>query len=103
MAPGTAVVEPSLDAALPALAARHRLVVTVEDGGRVGGVGAAVAMTLRDAGVPTPVKVFGLPQQFLAHASRAEVLSEVGLVPQELARQIVEAVAKLDQALEPAD
>ena len=40
-----------VDEALVPLAARHRLVVTVEDNGRVGGVGSAVAQALRDAGV----------------------------------------------------
>ena len=46
----------------PTLAARHRLVVTVEDNGRVGGVGAAVAQALRDAEVDTPVRTLGVPQ-----------------------------------------
>jgi 1-deoxy-D-xylulose-5-phosphate synthase len=41
-----------------------------------------------------PVKTFGLPQEFLSHGTRAEVLEEVGLTPQHLARQITEAVAR---------
>jgi 1-deoxy-D-xylulose-5-phosphate synthase len=101
---GVTVVDPRwvkpLDPALPALAARHRLVVSVEDNGRVGGVGAAVAAVLRDAGVPTPVRVFGLPQQFIEHASRAQVLTDVGLDAQSLAREVVGAVARIDHALE---
>ena len=47
----------------------------------------------------TPARTFGLPQRFLAHGSRDEVLDEVGLVPQHLARQITEAVAQLDPVL----
>jgi 1-deoxy-D-xylulose-5-phosphate synthase len=101
---GVTVVDPRwvkpVDPALPALAARHRLVVTVEDNGRVGGVGTAIAGALRDAGVPTPVRVFGLPQQFLEHASRAQVLTDVGLDAQALAREVVSAVARIDHALE---
>jgi 1-deoxy-D-xylulose-5-phosphate synthase len=101
---GVTVVDPRwvkpLDAALPALAARHRLVVTIEDNGRVGGVGEAVAAALRDAGVPTPVKVFALPQEFLMHASRAEVLTDAGLSAQSLAHDVVAAVARLDHLLE---
>jgi 1-deoxy-D-xylulose-5-phosphate synthase len=101
---GVTVVDPRwvkpVDAALPALAARHRLVVTIEDNGRVGGVGEAVAAALRDAGVPTPVRVFALPQEFLPHASRAEVLTEAGLSAQSLAHEVVAAVARLDHLLE---
>ena len=101
---GVTVVDPRwvklLDQSLPALAARHRLVVTLEDNGRVGGVGEAVAAVLRDAGAPTPVKVFALPQAFLMHASRAEVLADVGLSGQSLAHEVVAAVARLDHLLE---
>jgi 1-deoxy-D-xylulose-5-phosphate synthase len=101
---GVTVVDPRwvkpVDATLPALAARHRLVVTIEDNGRVGGVGAAVAAALRDVGVPTPVRVFALPQQFLNHASRAELLTEAGLSGQALAHDVVAAVARLDHLLE---
>ena len=91
-----------LDPALADLARRARLVVTVEDNGLAGGFGDAVARLLRDAGVAVPVKTFGIPQRFLAHGTRDEVLDEIGLAPQHLARQITEAVARLDQEQEPA-
>jgi 1-deoxy-D-xylulose-5-phosphate synthase len=101
---GVTVVDPRwvkpLDQALPTLAARHRLVVTIEDNGRVGGVGESVAAALRDASVPTPVRIFALPQRFLMHASRGEVLTEVGLSAQSLAHDVVSAVARLDHLLE---
>ncbi|HEY3478559.1 MAG TPA: 1-deoxy-D-xylulose-5-phosphate synthase, partial [Streptomyces sp.] len=61
----TTVVDPRwvkpVDEALPGLAAKHRLVVTVEDNGRVGGVGSAVAQALRDAEVDVPLRDFGIP------------------------------------------
>jgi 1-deoxy-D-xylulose-5-phosphate synthase len=95
---GVTVVDPRwtkpVDEALLGAARRHRLVVTVEDNGRVGGFGDAVARLLRDHDVDVPVKTFGLPQEFLAHGTRDEVLDEVGLTPQHLARQITEAVAR---------
>jgi len=95
---GVTVVDPRwvkpLDEALVAAAARHRLVATVEDNGRVGGFGDAVARLLRDHDVATPVKTFGLPQQFLPHAERAEILADQGLTPQHLAIQITAAVAR---------
>ncbi|MFE2105765.1 1-deoxy-D-xylulose-5-phosphate synthase [Kitasatospora sp. NPDC059463] len=76
-----------VDPALPALAAGHRLVVTVEDNGRVGGVGTAVAQALRDADVDVPVRVLGLPQEFLGHAARGEILEETGLTGTGVAAQ----------------
>jgi 1-deoxy-D-xylulose-5-phosphate synthase len=88
-----------VDSALAAAAATHRLVVTVEDNGRAGGFGDAVCRVFRDAGVKTPVTTFGLPQEFQAHAKREEIMEEAGLVPQHLARQITEAVARLTPEL----
>jgi 1-deoxy-D-xylulose-5-phosphate synthase len=101
---GVTVVDPRwvkpLPGAIVHLAREHRCVVTVEDGVRVGGVGAAVAQQLRDARVPTPLRDFGVPAQFLDHAKRAEVLADIGLTAQGIARDIVETVAELQRALE---
>lgn len=97
---GVSVVDPRwvkpLDPVLVELARDHRLVVTVEDNGRVGGVGSVVAQFLRDAGVDVPVRDFGIPQRFLDHAKRAAILTEVGLTGQDLAREIAGLVAALD-------
>jgi len=90
-----------VDPALAGAAAQARLVATVEDNGVAGGFGDAVCRLLRDADVRTPVRTFGIPQRFLDHGSRNEVLDAVGLAPQHLARQITEAVARLDPELAP--
>ncbi|MEU6083922.1 1-deoxy-D-xylulose-5-phosphate synthase [Streptomyces sp. NPDC047108] len=96
----TTVVDPRwvkpVDEQLPALAERHRVVVTVEDNGRAGGVGSAVAQALRDAGVDVPLRDFGIPPRFLDHASRKEVLAEIGLTAPDIARQVTGLVAELD-------
>jgi 1-deoxy-D-xylulose-5-phosphate synthase len=101
---GVTVIDPRwvkpLDEALADAAEGHRLVVTVEDNGRAGGFGDAVCRLLRDAGVSTPVRTFGLPQEFLEHGKREEILADAGLVPQHLAREITEAVARLTRELE---
>ncbi|MFJ8471684.1 1-deoxy-D-xylulose-5-phosphate synthase [Kitasatospora sp. NPDC094011] len=76
-----------VDPALAELAAAHRLVVTVEDNGRTGGVGSAVAQALRDADVDVPVRVLGLAQEFLGHAARGEILEEAGLTGTGVAAQ----------------
>jgi 1-deoxy-D-xylulose-5-phosphate synthase len=94
---GVTVVDPRwvkpLDTALLAAARQYGLVITVEDNGRVGGFGDAVARLLRDNDIDTPVRCFGLEQQFLEHGERAQVLDKQGLTPQHLARKITEIVA----------
>ena len=89
-----------VDAALVGLARAHRLVVSVEDNSRVGGVGSRLAQHLRDAGVPTPVVDLGIPPQFLDHGSRGQILAELGLTAQDVARRVVEELARLEPDLE---
>lgn len=74
------------------LAREHRLVVTIEDGIRVGGIGTRIRQELRAAGVDTALTELGLPDEFLEHGSRAEILEEAGLTPQQIARDVVEQV-----------
>jgi 1-deoxy-D-xylulose-5-phosphate synthase len=61
------------------LAAEHRLVATVEDSGRHGGFGWAMAAALRDAGLDVPLVDLAVPQRFIEPGTREEVLSAVGL------------------------
>ena len=96
----TTVVDPRwvkpVDEAMAPLAEKHRVVVTVEDNSRVGGVGSTIAQALRDAGVDVPLRDFGIPPRFLDHASRAEVMAEIGLTAPDIARQVTGLVARLD-------
>ncbi|MGW7007832.1 1-deoxy-D-xylulose-5-phosphate synthase [Streptomyces sp. NPDC054933] len=92
-----------VDEALPRLAARHRVVVTVEDNCRTGGVGSAVSQALRDAEVDVPLRDFGIPPVFLDHASRKEVMAEIGLTAPDIARQVTGLVATLDGRYEDED
>jgi len=98
---GCTVVDPRwvkpVDPALPGLAAQHRLVAVVEDNSRAGGVGSAVALALGDAEVDVPVRRFGIPEQFLAHAKRGEVLADIGLTPVEIAGRVSAALAVKDE------
>jgi 1-deoxy-D-xylulose-5-phosphate synthase len=95
---GVTVVDPRwvlpVDGALPALAAAHALVVTVEDNGRAGGFGDAVARELRARSITTPVHNVALPQEFLPTGRRNDLLREAGLSAQEIARVTVESVAR---------
>ncbi|MGW1865021.1 1-deoxy-D-xylulose-5-phosphate synthase [Streptomyces mauvecolor] len=92
-----------VDEQLAPLAARHRLVAVVEDNIRTGGVGWAVGQALRDAGVDVPLRGFGIPEQFLAHARRAEVLADIGLTPVEVAGRIGAALAATEEAAAAAE
>ncbi|MGW9430594.1 1-deoxy-D-xylulose-5-phosphate synthase [Streptomyces decoyicus] len=83
-----------VDAAIPGLAAEHAMVAVVEDNCRTGGVGWAVGQALRDAGVDVPLRTFGIPEQFLAHARRGELLADIGLTPAEIAGRISAALAR---------
>jgi 1-deoxy-D-xylulose-5-phosphate synthase len=77
------------------LAAQHKVVVTCEDNGVNGGVGSAVSAALRRADIDVPCRDVGLPQEFFEHASRGEVLADLGLTDQDVARRITGWVAAL--------
>jgi 1-deoxy-D-xylulose-5-phosphate synthase len=70
----------------------HRIVVSIEDGTRVGGVGTRIRQELRRAGVDTAVDEIGLPDEFLDHGSRGEILAQAGLTAQDIARNLVAQV-----------
>jgi 1-deoxy-D-xylulose-5-phosphate synthase len=104
---GVIVVDPRWIQPLPDtivdLAASARLVVTLEDGVRVGGVGDAVGAMLRDGGVDVPLQVVGVPDRFLTHGKRGQVLAECGLTAQEISRGIVETMARCADPLDAQD
>ncbi|MEU3959382.1 1-deoxy-D-xylulose-5-phosphate synthase [Streptomyces buecherae] len=94
---GVTVVDPRwvkpVNSALVGLATEHELVATVEDNGRVGGVGSAITQALRDARVTTPVREFALTQKFFEHGSRNELLDEAGLTADNIAQTVHESLA----------
>jgi len=67
------------------MARDHRLLISIEDGSRVGGIGTRIRQALRDAGVDTAVSELGTPENFLPHATRAELLEESGLTAETIA------------------
>ena len=103
---GVTVVDPRwvlpVPEALTPMAAAHKLVVTLEDNGVRGGAGSAVSAALRAAGIDTPCRDVGIPQRFLDHGSRAEVLNDSGLTDRNVARQVTGWVAALGALDEPA-
>ncbi len=85
------------------LAAQHKLLVTLEDNGVNGGVGSAVSAALQDAEIDVPCRDVGLPQRFYDHASRGEVLADLGLTDQDVARRITGWVAALGSSVTEAE
>jgi 1-deoxy-D-xylulose-5-phosphate synthase len=75
------------------LARGARLVVTIEDGVVIGGVGSRIAQALRSAGVDVPTREIGVPVRFLDHGSVADVRARIGISAQDIARHVVEWAA----------
>jgi len=61
-----------------------RLIVTVEEGVLSGGFGSAIEEVLTDAGIGVPIKRIGLPDQFIEHGKREEILQKYGLTAQKI-------------------
>lgn len=93
---GCTVVDPRwvvpVPASIPTLARDHRIVITIEDGLRVGGIGTRVRQDLRDAGIETAVTELGVPDEYLHHASRDQILNDAGLTAPKIASEVAEQV-----------
>lgn len=87
-------VVPTADSLLE-LARDFDLVVTIEDNGVHGGAGSRLHYDLSQAGIDVPVRNLGVPQEFLAHASRGEVLEDLGLDVETVAGTVVGYAEKL--------
>ncbi|MFC7304106.1 1-deoxy-D-xylulose-5-phosphate synthase [Streptomyces monticola] len=95
---GCTVLDPRwvlpVNAALPALLARHRLVVTVEDGVRTGGMGSAIGQACQDAGISSKVINLGLSRAFIEHGTRAALLAQEGLDAAGITRTVLRATGE---------
>jgi 1-deoxy-D-xylulose-5-phosphate synthase len=103
---GVTVIDPRwvkpLPASLITLADRYKSVVVVEDGITHGGIASALSEMFRAAGLNTPIHSIGVPLTFIEHSSRAEILGDLGMTAQNIAREIVEwssASAKVEMPL----
>jgi 1-deoxy-D-xylulose-5-phosphate synthase len=93
---GATVIDPRwaipVQPSIVELARTHRLVITIEDGIRVGGVGTRVRQVLREAGVDTAVDELGIPDAFIDHATREQILEDAGLTASKIAHDVVAQV-----------
>lgn len=89
---GSTVIDPRWVVPVPEsvveLSRGHRLVVSLEDGIKVGGIGTRIRQDLRDAGVDTAVTELGLPDEFIGHATRAQILQDIGLTAPQIAADV---------------
>ncbi len=100
---GVTVVDPRWVLPVPdavlELAVAHKLLVTLEGNGVNRGTGSAVSAALRRAEIDLPCRDVGLPQDFFDHASRGEVLADLGLTDQDVARRITGWVVALGSSV----
>ncbi|GIF77854.1 1-deoxy-D-xylulose-5-phosphate synthase [Asanoa siamensis] len=89
---GVTVVDPRWVRPAPVelvgLAGAHKLVVTIEDGVRDGGIGDAVAKLLRDHELDMPLRDLGVPARWIDHGTRAEILAEIGLTAADVTKDV---------------
>lgn len=81
-----------LDDAMIADAARHRAVLTCEDGIREGGIGFSISDAVR-AHTNVPVEVLGIPTRFIPHSKPDAILSQYGLDAEGIAASAARIVA----------
>jgi 1-deoxy-D-xylulose-5-phosphate synthase len=93
---GATVIDPRWIVPVPEsvidLASQHRIVVTIEDGVRVAGIGTRIRQDMRAAGVDTALNELGLPAEFLDHGSRDDIMERIGLTAQNITRDLVAQV-----------
>ncbi len=83
-----------IPAALTKLVGDHDHAVTIEDGLADGGIGAHVAQRAAEHGITTPVQAFGIPREFLPHASRDQLVEALRLTPEDITRDVVSALTR---------
>jgi 1-deoxy-D-xylulose-5-phosphate synthase len=76
-------------------AARHRFVVTCEDGVREGGIGMTIADRVHELSATVPVKVLGLPTRFIPQGKPEAILAQFGLSAEGIAAVVRDARAVL--------
>jgi 1-deoxy-D-xylulose-5-phosphate synthase len=91
---GVTVIDPRwvkpLPTSLATMARRYKSVVVLEDGIKHGGIASSISEMFREAGLNIPIHSIGVPLEFIEHSKRSEILSDLGITAQSIARNIVE-------------
>ena len=91
-------IKPVDEAMVLEMAATHSLLVTLDENAIAGGAGGAVSEVLAAHAVATQVLHLGLPDRFLEHGSRDDMLREAGLGTDQLLAAITARWALLQDA-----
>ncbi|HHW82583.1 MAG TPA: transketolase, partial [Actinomycetales bacterium] len=87
---------------LEALAGEHRVVITMENHLRVGGLGSAVAEVLAEQGAGVPLIRLGLDDTYAHGASQKYLLAEYGLDANALVRAVERGLGR-DLGIDESD
>ena len=102
---GVTVIDPRWVKPLPqsliAMAQRYTSVVVLEDGIRHGGIASSISELFRDSGVNVPLHSIGVPLDFLEHSKRSEILNDIGITAQNIARSVVEWSSSFKAEMQP--
>ena len=90
-----------LPQSLLTMVSRYTTLVVVEDGIRHAGIGSSISEMLRDAGIDIPLHSIGVPLEFIEHSKRSEILSDLGITAQNIARSIVEWSSTFKEEMQP--
>ena len=92
-------VKPLDTGLIDALAATHEQLITIEENAIAGGAGAGVAEYMATTDSLTPVQLIGLPDEFVEHGDRNELLEHCALDEAGIRSQLNQLVGK--QVLQP--
>jgi len=103
---GVTVIDPRwvkpLPKSLVTMAQRYKSVIVLEDGIKHGGIASALAEMFSDAGVLIAIHSIGVPLEFIEHSKRGEILEDLGITTQKIARDIVEWCSTVEEMQFPA-
>ena len=91
---GVTVIDPRWVKPLPIemltqMTDRYSQIVVIEDGIKRGGIASALGDAFRELGIKIPIHSIGVPLEFLEHAKRNQILEDIGMTSQAVARQLV--------------
>ena len=84
-------------ACLKRLFARQTALITLEEGELIGGFGSEIARQCAEHGAAQPIAILGLPNRFIAHGTVDQLLEECGLMPEQIARRVKQALEERTQ------
>lgn len=91
---GVTVIDPRWVRPLPIstlarMSDRYSRIVVIEDGIKSGGISSALSDSFRELDISIPIHSIGVPLEFIEHSKRHQILEDLGITVQSVARQLV--------------